>query len=97
MKVYIDDDFMCHTEPSADYEEFEIPFFDGKCKEFVESFRFIPEGREWQRDDGKVFRGKILTYGKDSREADLAQAEYERQLLADYESALAEIEAALGV
>jgi hypothetical protein len=89
MKAYIDKEFMCHTESAADREEFEIPFFDGKCKEFIESHRFVPEDREWQRDDGKVFRGEILTYGKDSVEVDSAQAEYEKQLLAEYSEALA--------
>ena len=80
MKVYIDKDFMCHTEPAAAREEFEIPFFNGKCKKFIESFRYVPEGREWERNDGKVFEGEMLTYGKDSREADSAQAQYEADL-----------------
>lgn len=89
MKVYIDKDFMCHTEPSVDREEYEIPFFDGKCRKFIESHRFVPENRVWKRNDGKVFEGEMLTYGRDSREADLAQAEYEKQLLAEYAEALA--------
>lgn len=88
MKVYIDKDFMCHTEPGADREEHEILFFDGKCKEFVEGFRYVPEGREWTRNDGMVFSGEMLTYGKDSVEVDLAQAEYEKQLLAEYAESL---------
>ena len=97
MKAYVDKKtFMCFTEPGEDREEYEIPVFDGKCKEFVEGHRYVPEGKEWIREDGEVFSGEMLAYGKDAVEVDLAQAEYERQLLADYEAALAEIEKALG-
>lgn len=81
MKVHVDKKtFMCFTEPGKDREEFEIPFFDGKCKKFVESFRYIPEKREWTRNDGKVFSGEMLAYGRDSREADAAQTQYEADL-----------------
>ena len=91
MKVYVDKKtFMCFTEPGMDRDEYEIPFFDGKCKEFVEGHRYVPKGMKWRREDGEVFSGEMLTYGKDSVEVDLAQAEYEKQLLADYEAALAE-------
>lgn len=90
MKVYVDKKtFMCFTEPGEDREEYEIPVFDGKCKEFVEGHRYVPEEMEWIREDGEVFIGEMLTYGKDSVEVDLAQAEYERHRLADAENALA--------
>lgn len=90
MKVYVDKKtFMCFTEPGEDREEYEIPVFDGKCKEFVEGHRYVPKENEWRREDGEVFRGEMLTYGKDSVEVDLAQTEYEKQRLADAENALA--------
>ena len=98
MKIYIYKDFHCHTtNPDNAFREFEDKFFDGKCVTFIEGYMYIPDGESWMRSDGMVFEGKIRTPWKDYDELDEAQREYERQLLAEYESALAEIEKALGV
>ena len=98
MKVYIDSDFRCHTSnPEEIFKEIETDFFDGKCASFIEGYRFVPYGERWERSDGVVFHGEMITPWKNYNDLDAAQREYERQLLAEYESALAEIEAALGV
>lgn len=98
MRVYIDEKFHCHTtNPDNAYREFEVPFFDGKCKTFIEGFMYIPTDEIWTRSDGMIFVGKIITNWKDYDELDSAQREYERQQIAEYESALSEIETALGV
>lgn len=98
MKFYIDSDFKCHTtNTDGTFQEMEHPFFDGKCQVFVEGYRFVPSGESWTRSDGAVFNVGMITPWKDYSELDAAQREYERQMLADYESALAEIEVALGV
>ena len=90
--VYIDSDFKCHvTNPDGIYREVEEDFFDGKCDIFIEGHRLKPEGETWVREDGHVFSGgKMIAPWKDYSELDAAQREYERQLLAEYESALAE-------
>lgn len=87
MKIYVDSNFHCHTtNPDGIYREVENPFFAGKCNVFVEGFCY---------DDSK---GYVQIYSwKPYTELDAAQREYEKQLLAEYESALSEIEAALGV
>jgi hypothetical protein len=56
-------------------------FFDGKCTAFVEGFRFVPSGETWTRSDGVVFHGEMIAPWKDYAELDIAQREYERQLL----------------
>lgn len=71
--------------------------FVDKCPQYIEGYRFIPAGERWTDPDGYVFTGEMVAPWKDYAELDTAQREYERQMLADYESALAEIEAALGV
>lgn len=71
--------------------------FDGKCAEYIEGYRFVPSGETWTRDDGIQFSGEMIAPWQDYNELDAAQREYERQQLAQYESALSEIEAALGV
>lgn len=96
--IYIDSEFKCHTtNPDGIYTPVETAFFDGKCDSYVEGYRFVPDGEIWTRDDGVVFRGEMVTPWKDWRALDEAQRDYERSLLAEYEKALSEIEAALGV
>lgn len=98
MKIYIDSEYKCHTtNPDGTFREIETDFFDGKCTAFVEGYRFVPSGEIWTRSDGEVFYGEMVAPWKPYDELDAAQRVYERLMIADYESALAEIEAALGV
>ena len=98
MKIYIDEFCMCHTDnPNGAFREFEVPFFDGKCKTFIEGHRYCPEGESYVRNDGKVFYGEQITPWKDSAELYAAQREYERQLLAELQKnsiPISELEAA---
>lgn len=88
--IYIDSDFKCHTVNDGTMAPVEEEFFDGKCKTFIEGYRLKPEGETWVREDGIVFSGgKMITPWKDYAELDAAQREYERELLADAENALA--------
>ena len=64
-------------------------FFDGKCDAFIEGYRFIPAGETWVRSDGVEFQGAMIAPWKDYGELDEAQRAYERELLADAETALA--------
>ena len=104
MKVYIDSEFRCHIDnPDGIFREVVLSesakaFFANKCTTFIEGYRLKPEGETWVREDGEVFSGgEMITPWKDYDELDSAQRKYERQQLAEYEAALAEIEAALGV
>lgn len=98
MKIYIDSEFKCHTTNTGDtFREIETPFFDGKCDTFIEGYRFVPVGETWTRSDGQVFRGEMVAPWKPYSELDTIQREYEKQLIATYETALSEIEIALGV
>ena len=95
--IYIDSDFKCHTDNDDTMIAVETSFFDGKCDDFINGYRLVPAGESWTRSDGVVFHGEMIAPWKPYSELDAAQREYERQLLAEYEAALAEIEAALGV
>ena len=73
MKVYIDSEFKCHTEnPNGNFREVDNEFFDGKSQEFIESYRFVPSGEQWIRDDGTAFNGggDMITPWKDPEEVD---------------------------
>lgn len=95
--IYLDVDFKCHTSEGEGMTAVETEAFDGKCNTFIEGYRFVPNGAIWTREDGVVFYGEMIAPWKPYAELDAAQREHERQLLEEYEKALAEIESALGV
>ena len=101
MKIYIDtnDGFKCYPTNTGGLLEYEESFFDGKCSEFIESYRCKPVGYEWVTENGEVIQAdcKLVAPWKDLGEAYAVQAEYVTAQNAQYEAALTEIEAALGV
>ena len=88
-QIYIDDDFKCHTSKLEGTKEAETDFFDGKCNEYIEGYRFVPSGENWTREDGVVFQGEMIAPWKNFDELDTVQRDYERERLADAEKALA--------
>lgn len=95
--IYLDADFCCHVAPGDGLTAVEAKAFDGKCDAYIEGYRFVPSGKTWVREDGAIFAGEMIAPWKPWDELDKAQREYERQLVAEYEAALQEIEEALGV
>ena len=88
MKIYIDSECKCHVSDDGTMREFDISFFDGKCAEFIEGYRCVPEGETWERADGEVFRGEMIAPWKNYTELYIAQLEYD---LADADAALNEL------
>ena len=105
MTIYIDNDYRCHvSDPDGTMTAVETDAFDGKCPAYIEGYRFAPDGATWTRPDGVVFTGEMIAPWRDWRTLDAAQRDYEREQLeslsaqnAQYEAALSEIEASLGV
>lgn len=96
MTIYIDDDYKCHVSDADGRRAIETNEFDGKCPEWIESFRLVPAGETWTRGDGEVFTNMVSPW-KDLGKAYAAQTAYVAAQNAQYEAALTEIEAALGV
>lgn len=96
MTIYIDSDYKCYVSAVEGRRAVETDFFDGKCAEWIESFRFVPAGETWTRDDGEVFTNMVSPW-KDLGNAYAAQAAYVTAQNAQYEATLSEIEVALGV
>ena len=63
MIVYIDNDFKCHALRDEGLIPVETDFFDGKCRRYVEGYRYIPAGENWTREDGTVFTGEMIAPG----------------------------------
>lgn len=104
MTIYIDTDYKCHTTTADGLTAIETTAFDGKCADYIEGYRFVPADASWMRSDGEIFAGEMIAPWKPWDELDAAQREYEREQYAavtaqnaEYESALSEIETALGV
>lgn len=94
MLVYLDEDFKCHVGNDGTMRAFDVPDFDGKCKEYIEGHRYVPEGETWVRPDGEKF-SSMLSPWKNSVELDRLQAEYEHELLEQLRAELADADAAL--
>ena len=94
--IYIDSDYKCYVSAAEGRRAIETNEFDGKCPEWIESFRFVPADETWTRGDGEVFTGMMAPW-KDLGEAYAAQTAYLAAQNAQYEAALSEIEVALGV
>lgn len=76
--IYIDSEFKCHVTDDGTMIPVETDFFDSKCDTYIEGHRFVPQGKTWTREDGKVFRGEMISMWKFDTEMAAAQAQYER-------------------
>ncbi len=93
--IYLDEDFRCHVTNDGTMTAVETKVFDGKCRAYIEGYRFVPDGKTWVRNDGKAFEGEMHAPWKDFVELDETQREYERQEMADMQEALALLEVRL--
>lgn len=65
MTIYIDSDYRCHTSPGEGLTAVETGAFDGKCRQYIEGYRFVPDGWTWVRDDGVEFNGTMIAPWRD--------------------------------
>lgn len=79
MTIYIDRDFKCHTESAAGRTAVETDAFAGKCRQYIEGYRFVPAGESWTREDGQVFRGEMIAPWRDYTILAEFQALYEEE------------------
>lgn len=96
MTIYIDSDYKCYVSAAEGRRAIETNEFDGKCPEWIESYRFVPEGETWTREDGEVFTNMAAPW-KDLGEAYVAQAAHLEQLLAASQAQATDMQAALEV
>ena len=80
MTIYIDDDYKCHTSPGEGLTAVETDTFDGKCRQYIEGYRFVPAGHSWIREDGSVFTGEMVAPWRDSTILEEFQAIYDAEL-----------------
>lgn len=87
MIIYIDDEHKCHTSnENGTFRKFDISFFDDKCDEFIEGYRYCPEGESYINQYGRVYDGECIVPWKPYIELENAQREYEKQRLLEYKN-----------
>lgn len=79
MTIYIDSDYKCHTSAGEGLTAVETDAFDGKCRQFIEGYRFVPAGENWTREDGQVFYGEMIAPWRDYGILAELQALYEEE------------------
>ena len=79
MTISIDDDYKCHTSPGDGLTAVETYAFDGKCRQYIEGYRFVPAGQSWTREDGQVFTGEMVAPWRDYAILAELQALYEEE------------------
>lgn len=87
MTIYIDSAYKCYVSAAEGRRAVETDAFNGKCPEWIESFRFVPEGDTWTREDGEVFTNMVAPW-KDLSEAYTAQTAYVTAEVEDMRAAL---------
>lgn len=79
MTIYIDNDYKCHTSPGEGLTAVETDAFNGKCRRYIEGYRFVPAGESWTRSDGAVFTGEMVAPWRDHAILAELQAIYEEE------------------
>lgn len=79
MTIYIDSDRKCHTSPGDGLTAVETDAFNGKCSQYIEGYRFVPNGETWVREDGEVFEGEMVAPWRDYELLAEFQAIYEEE------------------
>ena len=77
MTIYIDSEYKCHISPADGLTAVETDAFDGKCRQYIEGYRFVPSGQSWEREDGQVFEGEMVAPWRDYELLAEFQAIYE--------------------
>ena len=92
MTIYIDNDYKCHVSPADGLTPIETDYFNGKCPEWIESYRFVPAGQTWTREDGTAFVGEMIAPWKSLTNAYGAQLRYLEDNSAEIEDMKAALE-----
>ena len=79
MKIYIDSEYKCHTSTADGLTAGETDIFDGKCRQYIEGYRFVPAGESWVREDGEVFTGEMVAPCRNYEILAELQAVYEEE------------------
>lgn len=92
MIIYVDptNGYKVSAAPALGRIAAEDTFFDNKCSDLIESYRYVPAGATWTREDGVAFAGPMIAPWRNIRQYDGEQQRYLLDKLAAAQAALAE-------
>lgn len=79
LTIYIGSDCKCHTAPGEGLTAIETDAFDGKCRQYIEGYRFVPAGERWILEDGTFYSGEMIAPWRDSNLLEEFQSIYEEE------------------
>lgn len=79
MTIYIDRDCKCYTDSAPGRVAVETNAFAGKCRQYIEGYRYVPVGQTWIREDGQAFNGEMISPWRDYAVLLELQALYEEE------------------
>lgn len=90
MVIYLDSNYVCHLTNDGTMRAFETTAFDGMGEVCIVNSRFVPEGETWERSDGVVFQGQMISPVIPSSKMELAQTQYNisKAQMSDMQTAL---------
>ena len=90
MKIYLDENYICHLSQNEDgtYFEHETDFFDDFAPEVIEAYRFVPSGHTWMNTNGVTFVGEMVTPWVISSKLKEIQWKYDKELCKEYKNAI---------
>lgn len=77
--IYIDSEFKCYTTSAEDRRAIETYAFDGKCRQYIEGYRFVPAGEKWILEDGTFYSGEMVAPWRDYSILEEFQSLYEEE------------------
>ena len=99
MIIYVDptNGYKVSSVPALGRIAAEDAFFDNKCPNLIERYRYVPAGATWTREDGVAFAGPMIAPWRDIRQYDGEQQRYLLGKLAAAQAESADMQAALAV
>jgi len=76
MIIFIDAEYKCHVTNDGNMIAVETDFFNGKCAPFIEGYRLVPAGTEY---NGKIAAGNMHFPWVNFGDLETTQIAYERQ------------------
>ena len=75
---YLDSEYKVHLDPNEGELQWEDTegIFDNRCRAYIETYRVVPVGHTWTREDGEVFEGLMIAPHRPLECALMAQALY---------------------
>ena len=74
--IYLDSEYMCHTNNDGTMRSVETDVLDNYCDNALELVRFVPQDETWERPDGRIIHG-IFVQETDGSKVFAYQRQYE--------------------